>query len=214
MSRRASKRQKEEFKKVQKKINDQMNKYADKIIVGQYTAEKEPDRQEGDSWKDHDGKLWTLKNGIKQSVSPLQDAKTPWWCPECGKSMDKLDVKTFRAVTKCYDCVAKEESRLKMDGKWDQYKEKKILQNQMDWLKDRIVELTYYYETVSNPEIYHFDEDSAKVLMIDKYSIPIDTVKKDIKAEVVGMNKSLKEKEKEYEEKYGEAHGAVRTTQD
>ena len=214
MSRRASKRQKEEFKKVQKKINDQMNKYADKIIVGQYTAEKEPDRQEGDSWKDHDGKLWTLKNGIKQSVSPLQDAKTPWWCPECGKSMDKLDVKTFRAVTKCYDCVAKEESRLKMDGKWDQYKEKKNLQNQMDWLKDRIVELTYYYETLSNPEIYHFDEDSAKVLMIDKYSIPIDTVKKDIKAEVVGMNKSLKEKEKEYEEKYGEAHGAVRTTQD
>ena len=101
-----------------------------------------------------------------------------------------------------------------MDGKWDQYKEKKILQNQMDWLKDRIVELTYYYETLSNPEIYHFDEDSAKVLMIDKYSIPIDTVKKDIKAEVVGMNKSLKEKEKEYEEKYGEAHGAVRTTQD
>ena len=214
MSRRASKRQKEEFKKVQKKINDQMNKYADKIIVGQYTAEKEPDRQEGDSWKDHDGKLWTLKNGIKQSVSPLQDAKTRWWCPECGKAMDKLDVKTFRAVTKCYDCVAKEESRLKMDGKWDQYKEKKILQNQMDWLKDRIVELTYYYETLSNPEIYHFDEDSAKVLMIDKYSIPIDTVKKDIKAEVVGMNKSLKEKEKEYEEKYGEAHGAVRTTQD
>ena len=214
MSRRASKRQKEEFKKVQKKINDQMNKYADKIIVGQYTAEKEPDRQEGDSWKDHDGKLWTLKNGIKQSVSPLQDAKTPWWCPQCGKTMDKLDVKTFRAVTKCYDCVAKEESRLKMDGKWDQYKEKKILQNQMDWLKDRIVELTYYYETLSNPEIYHFDEDSAKVLMIDKYSIPIDTVKKDIKAEVVGMNKSLKEKEKEYEEKYGEAHGAVRTTQD
>ena len=214
MSRRASKRQKEEFKKVKKKINDQMNKYADKIIVGQYTAEKEPDRQEGDSWKDHDGKLWTLKNGIKQSISPLQDAKTPWWCPQCGKTMDKLDVKTFRAVTKCYDCVAKEESRLKMDGKWDQYKEKKILQNQMDWLKDRIVELTYYYETLSNPEIYHFDEDSAKVLMIDKYSIPIDTVKKDIKAEVVGMNKSLKEKEKEYEEKYGEAHGAVRTTQD
>ena len=155
-----------------------------------------------------------LKNGSNQSVRPLQDAKTPWGCPECGKSMDKLDVKTFRAVTKCYDCVAKEESRLKMDGEWDQYKEKKILQNQMDWLKDRIVELTYYYETLSNPEIYHFDEDSAKVLMIDKYSIPIDTVKKDIKAEVVGMNKSLKEKEKEYEEKYGEAHGAVRTTQD
>ena len=50
--------------------------------------------------------------------------------------------------------------------------------------------------------------------MLDKYSIPIDTVKKDIRTEVVNMNKSLKEKEKEYKKKYGEAHGAVRTTQD
>ena len=49
--------------------------------------------------------------------------------------------------------------------------------------------------------------------MIDRYSIPVDTVKKDIKAEVVGMNKTLKEKEKEYKKKYGEAHGAVGTTQ-
>ena len=49
--------------------------------------------------------------------------------------MDKLDVKTFRATTKCYDCVAKQESRLKMDGEWDNYKEQRILENQIDWLK-------------------------------------------------------------------------------
>ena len=205
---------KKEFAKVQKKINDQMNKYADKIVISQYTGQQEPKREEGDLWKDHDGKQWTLKKGIKQSISPLQDAKTPWWCPQCGKTMDKLDVKTFRATTKCYDCVAKQESRLKMDGEWDNYKEQRILENQIDWLKDRIVELTYYHETLSSPEIYHFDEDSAKVLMIDKYSIPVDTVKKDIKEEVVGMNKTLKEKEKEYEDKYGEVNGTIRTTED
>ena len=50
--------------------------------------------------------------------------------------------------------------------------------------------------------------------MIDKYSIPVDTVKKDIKEEVVGMNKTLKEKEKEYEDKYGEVNGTIRTTED
>ena len=70
---------KKEFVKVQKRIHDQMNKYADKIIVGQYTGEKEPQRQEGDFWKDRDGKQWTVKGGIKQSISPLQGAKTPWW---------------------------------------------------------------------------------------------------------------------------------------
>ena len=212
--RRASRKQKDDFKKVQKKISDQMNRYADKIVVSQYTGIPEPKREEGDLWKDSDGKQWTVKKGIKQSISPLQDAKTPWWCPQCGKTMDKLDVKTFRATTKCYDCVAKQESRLKMDGEWDNYKEQRILENQIDWLKDRIVELTYYHETLSSPEIYHFDEDSAKVLMIDKYSIPVDTVKKDIKEEVVGMNKTLKEKEKEYKDKYGEVNGTIRTTED
>ena len=76
---------KKEFAKVQKKISDQMNRYADKIIVGQYTGEKEPKRKEGEFWKDRDGKQWTLKGGVKQSISPLQDAKTPWWCPKCEK---------------------------------------------------------------------------------------------------------------------------------
>ena len=203
-----------EFNKVRKKIGDQMNRYADKIIVGQYSGQKEPKREEGEVWHDNEGKKWTLKNGIKQSISPLQDAKTPWWCPQCGKTMDKLDVKTFRATTKCYDCVAKEESRLKMDGEWDNYKDQRILENQMSWLKDRIIELTYYHDTLSDVEIQHFDEDTGTVLMVDRYSIPIDKVKTDIREEVVGMNKTLKEKEKEYEEKYGEAHGAVRTTQD
>ena len=203
-----------EFNKVRKKIGDQMNRYADRIIVSQYTGQKEPNRKEGEVWHDNEGKKWTLKKGIKQSISPLQDAKTPWWCPQCGKTMDKLDVKTFRSTTKCYDCITKQESRLKMDGEWDNWKEQRVLENQIDCLKDRIIELTYYHETLSNPEIYHFDEDSAKVLMIDKYSIPVDTVKEDIKAEVVGMNKTLKEKEKEYKDKYGEAHGVVRTTED
>ena len=204
---------KKEFVKVQKRIHDQMNKYADKIIVGQYTGEKEPERKEGDFWKDRDGKQWTVKGGIKQSISPLQGAKTPWWCPVCGKNMTKLDVKTFRATTKCYDCVAKAESRIKMDGLWDTHKEKKILENQIDWLKDRIVELTQYHDTLSNPELQYFDSDTGTVLMVDKYSMPLDTVKKDLRAEVVGMNKSLKEKEIEYEEKHGEQDGVVEITQ-
>ena len=204
---------KKEFVKVQKQINEKMNKYADRIIVSQYTGQKEPNRKEGEVWHDNEGKKWTLKKGIKQSISPLQDAKTPWWCPVCEKIMTPLDANTFRATTKCYDCVAKEESRLKMDGLWDKHREKKILENQIDWLKDRIVELTHYHDTLSSPEFQHFDHDTGAVLQVDKYTIPIDTVKKDIRSEVVGMNKSLKEKEKEYKENYGEAHGSVRTTQ-
>ena len=50
-------------------------------------------------------------------------------------------------------------------------------------------------------------------MKVDKYSIPLDQIKKDLRAEVVGMNKSLKEKEEEYKEKHGEQSEAVATTQ-
>ena len=55
---------KKEFAKVQKQINEKMNRYADKIIVGQYTGTPEPKREEGDLWKDREGKQWTIKKGI------------------------------------------------------------------------------------------------------------------------------------------------------
>ena len=75
------------------------------------------------------------------------------------------------------------------------------------------MELTYYHDTLSNPEIQHFDSETGVILKIDKYSMPLDTVKKDLRAEVVGMNKSLKEKEKEYKEKHGEQDGVVEIIQ-
>ena len=92
-----------------------------------------------------------------------------------------------------------------MQGKWEAHVEKMTLANQIDYLKDRIVELTYYHDTLSNPEIYHFDEQSAKILMVDRYNIPLDKVKEDLRNSVVDLNKLLKEKEKEFEEKFGES---------
>lgn len=189
-----------EFNKVTEKIRGQVNRYADKIVVGQYSGKKEPPRSEGEFWHDENGKMWTVKNGIKQSISPLQDAKTPWWCPVCGRTMENLDIKAWRVHAKCYDCVAKEESRLKMDGVWEDHRQKEMLKSQIAYLTDKIIELTYYHDTLSAPEFMTFDDQTGKILMIDKYQVPVEKVKKDIMEEVVNMNKILKEKEKQLEE--------------
>jgi rubrerythrin len=187
-------------KGVQETIQKKMNKYANKIVVGQYTGKQEPTRKEGEFWTDDENRQWTMKNGIKQRITPLQDAKTPWWCPVCGRTMKSLDIKAWRVHAKCYDCVAREESRMKMDGVWDDHKKKGILRNQIAYLTDKIIELTYYHDTLSNPEFMTFDQDTGRILMIDKYQIPLDKVKTDIMTEVVSMNKILKEKEQELEE--------------
>ena len=79
----------QELAKVHTKITDHFKKYADKVVVSQYTPKHHAEgRQEGERWKDADGKEWEMKNGIPQSISKLQDAKTPWWCPRCGRPLN------------------------------------------------------------------------------------------------------------------------------
>jgi len=196
-----------DFKRVTEKIRGQMNKYADKVVVSQYVSEKEPERTEGEEWVDREGKHWTLKNGIKQSISPLQDAKTPWWCPECEKAMDSRDVKAWRVHLKCFDCVAKHETKLKLEGKWVDDRDKRHIASQIDYLKDRIIELQGYHDSLSTPEIYHFDDQTGVILMIDKYQIPLDQVKEDLTKEIENMTNLLEERENEYKERFGERNG-------
>ena len=81
---------------------------------------------EGDVWEDN-GKKWTIKNGIKQTVTKLDEIKKlvvlPLSCPNCGKLMkvDDYNKKMWGIHQKCFDCVIKMESEIKRQGKWDEY---------------------------------------------------------------------------------------------
>ena len=81
---------------------------------------------EGDIWEE-DGKKWTIKNGIKQTVTKLDEIKKlvvlPFSCPNCGKLMkvDEYNKKMWAIHQKCFDCVIKMESEIKRTGKWDEY---------------------------------------------------------------------------------------------
>lgn len=186
---------------VRRKISETLNKMDSKITVG-YRGEPEPKREEGEVWTDREGKQWTVKNGIKQSISKLQNARTPWWCPVCEKPLNRpIDVKFWRIRGKCHDCVVEEETAIRLRGEWRDYEDKKIIENQIAWLKERIVELVYYVETLSDPEIVH--SDGEKILMVEKWSVDVDKIKKDMMEEVIHMNKLLKDLETEYEERFG-----------
>jgi uncharacterized Zn finger protein len=82
--------------------------------------------KEGDVWEE-DGKKWTIKNGIKQSVTKLDHIKSlvlmPLTCPNCGTVMklDDYNKKMWGLHGKCFDCVIKHESELKRLGKYDEY---------------------------------------------------------------------------------------------
>jgi DNA-binding protein H-NS len=98
-------------------------------------------RNEGDTW-DENGKTWTIKNGIKRSVPKLSKFKSvnvmPLTCPQCSESLvrDSHYVKhIFKLMHKCPKCVAREESDLKIQGKFDEYAKKMYAQNHLHILE-------------------------------------------------------------------------------
>jgi bacterioferritin-associated ferredoxin len=84
------------------------------------------ERKEGDVWEE-DGRKWTIKDGIKQSVTRFDKLKKvlnlPLVCPSCGKAMknDTLNKKMWPIHSKCFDCVITMETELKRIGKFEEY---------------------------------------------------------------------------------------------
>lgn len=102
-------------------------------------SRKHIERKDGDIWEEN-GKTWTLKNGIRISISKLERAKTyaytPLLCPTCSKPMKvQHDKKMFRIHNMCLDCVIDMETKLKIEGKYEEY-EKNILKNNANFMLD------------------------------------------------------------------------------
>jgi bacterioferritin-associated ferredoxin len=105
------------------------------IITKDYTAKTttqigyskaQIDHKEGDIWEEN-GKKWTIKNGIKQTVTRFDKLKEainlPLSCPKCGKAMKNhtLNKKMWSIHKTCFDCVAIMETELKRTGQFEEY---------------------------------------------------------------------------------------------
>ena len=97
---------------------------------------KSIDYKEGDIWTEG-RKTWTIKNGIKQTVSKLDVIKKevfmPLSCPCCDKIMKKrLDKPNYKIHKKCFDCVVEFEHKLKIRGEYDDYIKNLKAKNSLD----------------------------------------------------------------------------------
>ena len=172
---------------VRKKISEVMNKQEQKLVFG--WRPQEVQRQEGEVWEDHDGKKWTRKNGVNQTITKLDGFKTPWWCPKCGTPLNGHHLKAYKKAGYCHECMLKEEMELKISGKWHDVIVEKGRQNHMAIIRDKIQELQSYHDNLSQPEFIHADNE--KILMIEKWDMDINTVKKDLMEEITKLQKHL-----------------------
>jgi hypothetical protein len=120
---------------VQRLRNLVTKKYGDatKIQVG-YNKEQ-GDYKEGDIWEEN-GKTWTIKNSLKQTVTKLDKFKSyytiPLTCPSCDEPLHSNSPtvkKLYNLHSMCPKCVAKMEAKLKLEGKYQEYEKTLMLKN-------------------------------------------------------------------------------------
>jgi hypothetical protein len=142
---------------VRRKIGEVMKRDSAKTVFSQYTTTQES-RKEGETWEDADGKCWIMKNGIRQSVSKLQDAKRPWFCPQCTKMMNhRHDDRYYNLRGMCYNCVIQEETNLRLAGTWEKVAEYRARANERAFLMDKIAESEDWIRTFVTPKNYMSD---------------------------------------------------------
>jgi len=104
-----------------------------------YTKKLEKYR-EGDIWEES-GKQWTIKNGLRQNITKLDEAKkalrVPLRCPKCNGGMEHhLAKKMYKIHGFCFDCTVDIESNLRKAGLYEQYEQRMMRGNIKGFMKD------------------------------------------------------------------------------
>ena len=114
--------------------------------------------------------------GGKTRKSELSDimaeVRMPWFCPKCEKAMKKkLDDKFWRMMGHCFDCQVEMENKLRMKGEFDDWAERKMLENQKSQLKDLEQSITDFEKTGGKKEWYNNVGVNTPMLEADKWEM-------------------------------------------
>tara|TARA_Y100001973_G_C5065950_1_gene265040 strand:- start:37 stop:657 length:621 start_codon:yes stop_codon:yes gene_type:complete len=118
-----------------------------KITVSMLETDKDRDIKAkdnlkvGEEYKDRNGTTWIRNDEgqLEQKNRFLGKFTMPLFCPEkgCGKIMKgKADEKMWTYHGKCINCVSKEETKMRINGTFNEYQEKKVQANVKAWITD------------------------------------------------------------------------------
>jgi hypothetical protein len=117
---------------VQRMRNIITKKHGDKTVTQVGYTKPQIDHKEGDIWEEN-GKKWTVKSGIKQTITRFDELKKavmlPLVCPKCTKPMNvsHANKKMWSIHRMCLNCVVDMETKLKKDNKYQEYEKNMII---------------------------------------------------------------------------------------
>ena len=99
-------------------------------------------RKVGETWTDARGKYWIQKEYGPQTITPVLDmirAEMNRKCSKCGRDIawgTRQDEKMHSKTGMCLDCIVKEETQMRISGKYPLYEKKKMLNNELSYLNE------------------------------------------------------------------------------
>ena len=106
-------------------------------------------REVGETWTDDKGQKWEQRKGYKVKVGKLSELRKELReFPNCNRENSSCnstepgtaDLKMKAIHGMCLNCVIEMEHKLKLEGKYEEYERKKLLENAEAWLKQAEVE--------------------------------------------------------------------------
>ena len=149
--------------------------------------------KEGDVWKEN-GKTWTIKDGIKQTISKLDAIKKevfmPLCCPKCGKVMKKrLDKPNYKIHKMCFDCVIDYEHKLRIRGEYNDYIKNLKLKNRLT----EIDEMENMFLELANQSNEGFISEHGEIERW-KGGVDVDKISQDISKAANKTREAIREK--------------------
>ena len=170
-----------------------------KVMVGYGKIDKE--HVEGDVWEEAN-KTWTIKNGITQTLTKLDKARTtalmPLFCPKCNDRLMKgqMDKLFWKLYGECSKCRISYETKLKICGEYSDYAHKIRTENATDWMTDLgdmakdFIEATnkkgYITETGKIEDWSNQNKEEIKSIVSEN----VETIKTKITDQLEKMNKA------------------------
>jgi hypothetical protein len=160
-------------------VSEKLNKWADKIIVSMaYTPKIE--RREGERFTEN-GKTFVMKNGVKQSVSLMEEARMPHWCPRCSKAMNhRFDRKFYYLRGWCFNCNVDIEGEMRVNGTFEAYERKLCRANEVSWIKDKIEQHLTYIKEFKEPTVYFENGGYEVIAKKEEFQATFDVLLKDV----------------------------------
>tara|TARA_A100001011_G_scaffold286954_1_gene297809 strand:- start:223 stop:774 length:552 start_codon:yes stop_codon:yes gene_type:complete len=102
----------------------------------------------------------------------MKDVRMPMFCPECKKVMKKkLDDKFWRLMGHCFDCQVTIENKLRIEGKYEGWAKRKILENKKSFLHDLKQSIDEFEKTEGKAEFFNNVGVRTPELETEKWSM-------------------------------------------